>query len=215
MSEISTEWKELRPKIGNLICHMDGINARLDAKLKALQEKEERQAELQAQIDEAYNKGIHDLYDAIYALMMPSVRECHLKVSEIPIPEMRKIFGTIHSDTIIVDNTPEEIIDKVNQWKAEKVKKDQELHVGDEVTTNDSTIGIVTSFEGGVVWITYRSTSKARGFDYCWVTKDKCKSTGRHFDSIPFDYNPEKEKVYDLFTELGVDESDIKKEENK
>ena len=192
MSDISAAWKELRPQIGNLISHINSENYQINVKLKELQEKEERQVDLQAQIDEAYNKGIQDLYDAIYALMLPSVRECHLKVPSIPIPELRKIFGTSHSDTIIVENTPEEIINKVNQWKAEKEQKEQEFHVGDEVTINDSSVGIITSFGEDVVWITYRLTSKARGFDYRWVKKDNCKKTGRHFDSIPFDYNPEK-----------------------
>ena len=65
MSDISAEWKELRQKIGNFICHMDSMNAQNDAKLKKLQEKEEQQEDVQEKIDEAYNKGIQDLYDAL------------------------------------------------------------------------------------------------------------------------------------------------------
>lgn len=198
MSDFTNEWRELRPQIGNLICHIDGMNAQIDAKLKALQEKEERQAELQEQIDKAYNKGIQDLYDAMCCLFAR-----YGEVPPMPVSEMRKLFGTVYSDKIIVENTPEEIIDKVNQWKSEKDKEEQELHVGDEVTTGNGTIGIVIDVgdNNGIVWITYRVVPEARGLDFCWVSKIKCKKTGRHFDSIPFDYNPEKEKVYDLFEE--------------
>lgn len=195
MSDISTEWKELRSKIGNLICRMDGENRRIDAKLKELQEKEEEETDWQSKIDKVYNKGIQDLYDAICCLFARCDR-----VPIMPIPDMRRIFGTVYPDKIIVNNTPEEIIDKVNQWKAEKVKEEQEFHVGDEVTTDNGTIGIVIDIgnNDGIVWITYRVIPEARGLDLCWVSKIKCKKTGRHFDSIPFDYNPEKGEINDL-----------------
>lgn len=175
MSDISTEWKELRPKIENFMCRMDGMTARVDAKLK------EPQAELQAQIDEAYNKGIQDLYDA-------------LRIFSEPTPKMREIFGSVYTEKIILKYSPKEIIDKVNQWKAEKDKEDQEFHVGDEVTTDEGSVGIIIDVgdNSGIVWITYRVIPEARGLDFCWISKIKCKKTGRHFDSIPFDYNQKK-----------------------
>ena len=210
MSDITNEWREIRQRFGELICRIDGLNISVDSKLKKLQEKEEQQAELQARIDKAYNKGIQDLYDAIRCLFAPCGR-----VPLMPVSDMRKLFGTVYSDKIIVNNTPEEIINKVNQWKAEKDKEDQELHVGDEVTTVNCHTGIIIDIDDDIVYISYGLIPEEHGFNICWVNSAKCKKTGRHFDSIPFDYNPEKEKVYDLFTELGVDESDIKKEENK
>lgn len=191
MSDITNEWRELRSKLGDLICHIDGMNESIESKMKKLQEKEEYQADLQAQIDEAYNKGLQDLYNAIYTLMMPSIRLCHLKIPSMPVSEMRKIFGTTYLDTIIVDNTPEEIIDKVNQWKANTEREGQEFHVGDEVTTDDGMIGIVTIVNDKIVWILYNLTASVLGFDSSWFYKDQCKKTGRHFDSIPFDYHPE------------------------
>ena len=174
MSDISTEWKKLRPKIENFMCRMDGMTARVDAKLK------EPQAELQAQIDEAYNKGIQDLYDA-----------CRILAE--PVPDLRLIFDSVYIEKIVLNYSPQEIIDKIKQWKTIKEQKEQELHVGDEVTVNDL-IGIIIDVgdNNGIVWITYRTTPAARGLDFCWVSKIKCKKTGRHFDSIPFDYNPEK-----------------------
>lgn len=181
MSDITNEWKELKQRFGELICHVDGMNISVDSKLKKLQEKEEQQADLQAQIDEAYNKGMQDLYDA-------------LRIFSEPVPRMREIFGSVYMEKIISEYSPKEIIDKVNQWKAEKDKKEQELHVGDEVAV-DKLIGIIIDIDddnNNIVWVTYRSTPVTRGLDFCWAYRARCKKTGRHFDSIPFDYNPEK-----------------------
>ena len=110
---------------------------------------------------------------------------------------MRKIFVTGYLDEIIVNNTPEEIINKVNQWKAEKDKEEQELRVGDEVAIDNGLIGIIIDVDDGnneTVRVSYRLTPEARGLDFCRTHCTKCKKTGRHFDSIPFDYNPEKEE---------------------
>ena len=188
MSDISSEWNELRPKIVNFICRMDGINARFNVKLKKLQEKEEQQAELQAQIDETYNKGLKDLHEAFRIIAAPD---------GITTSDLKDTFGICSVCNIILGFTPEEIIDKVNQWKAEKEQKEQELRVGDEVTVDNDLIGIIIDVNddgNGTVWVTYRITPEARGLDFCWAYRAKCKKTGRHFDSIPFDYNPEKEE---------------------
>lgn len=193
MSDITNEWRELRQRLGELICRIDGLNISVDSKLKKLQEKEERQAELQAQIDKAYSRGIQDLYNAICCLFAPCGR-----VPLMPIPDMRRIFGTIYPANIIVENTPEEIIDKVNQWKVEKEKqaKEQDFHIGDEVMTDSGHAGIIADVgdDDSKIWIVYRITPAARGLDFCWVNSANCKKTGRYFDSIPFDYNPEKEE---------------------
>ena len=112
------------------------------------------------------------------------------------VSELNDTFGICSVCDILLEFTPEEIIDKVNQWKAEKDKKDQELHVGDEVAIDNGLIGIITDVDdgnNGIVWVTYRLTSEARGFDFCWAYRAKCKKTGRHFDSIPFDYNSKKD----------------------
>lgn len=190
MSDITNEWRELRSKLGDLICHIDGLNISVDSKLKKLQKKEEHHVDLQEWVDEAYNKGIQDLYDAIRCLFAPCGR-----VPLMPVSDMRKLFGSVYAEKIIINKSPEEIIDKVNQWKAEKDKEEQELHVGDEVTTDNDHIGIIIDIgdDDDIVWIAYRIMPEARGLDICWVNSAKCKKTGRHFDSIPFDYNPEKD----------------------
>ena len=183
MSDISSEWNELRPKIVNFICRMDGINARFNVKLKKLQEKEEQQAELQAQIDKAYNKGLEDARNAV--LQLYENKNWH------------EIFGSCYNFNILKDYSMAEIIEKENQLKTEKEKKEQEIRVGDEVVVDNDLIGIIIDVNddsNGTVWVTYRITPEARGLDFCWAYRAKCKKTGRHFDSIPFDYNPEKEE---------------------
>ena len=183
MSEISTEWKELRSKIGNFICHIDGINARVDAKLKKLQEKEEQETDWQSKIDKVYYKGMQDLYDAMRCLFA-----YYGEVPQMPVSEMRKLFGTIYPDKIIVENTPEEIIDKVNQWKAEKDKKEQEFRVGDEIIcTYDCSMDYNKTF----IYLG-RDEYYMKMFDLDKMRAESTnnfthyRKTGKHYDAIPF-----------------------------
>ena len=188
MSDISAEWKELRPQIGNLISRMDSENCHIDARLKKLQEKEEQQANLQAKIDEAYNKGLQDMHEAIRLIATDG------SDGGMSISELKDAFGTPSVLGIILGYSHLEIMDKTLAWITKR-KESQELHVGDEVITDGSIIGIITNVDddNDVVWISYRLIP-ARGFNFCWANSAKCKKTGRHFDSIPFDYNPEKEE---------------------
>lgn len=186
MSDITNEWRELRSKLGDLICHIDGMNESIESKMKKLQEKEEQQADLQAQIDEAYYKGLNDMYEAIRLIATDG------SDGGMSISELKDAFGTASVCDIILGYSPLEIIDKTLAWTTKR-KESQELHVGDEIITDGGIIGIITDVDDGIVWVTYRITP-VRGLDYCWANSAKCKKTGRRFDSIPFDYNPEKEE---------------------
>ena len=185
MSDITNKWRELRSKLGDLICHIDGMNESIESKMKKLQEKEE----YQAKIDEAYNKGLKDMHEALRLITTDETDD------GMSMLELKDAFGTASVCGIILGNEPREIIDKVLEW-ATKRKESQELHVGDEVMADCGIVGIITDVadDNSVVWVSYRMTPVARGFDFCWVKKDNCKKTGRHFDSIPFDYNSEKEE---------------------
>lgn len=174
MSDISAEWKELRSKIGNFTSHMNSTNAQIDARLKKLKEKEEQQADLQAKIDEAYNKGMQDLYDALH-------------IFSEPVPVMREIFGSVYIEKIISEYSPKEIIDKVNQWKTEKDKEEQEFHIGDEIIC-------ISEYS-----LDYNKTFIYLGRTECYMKMfdlDKMRAeytnnfvdyrkTGKHYDSIP------------------------------
>ena len=186
MSDITNEWRELRSKLGDLICHIDGMNESIESKMKKLQEKEERRTELQEQIDKAYNKGIQDLYDAIRCLFAPCGR-----VPLMPVSDMRKLFGSVYAEKIIINKSPEEIIDKVNKWKAEKDKEEQDFHIGDEIICiNECNMD-------------YDKTFIYLGRDEYWMKMfdlDKMKAestnnfvdyrkTGKHYDAIPIMVN--------------------------
>ena len=112
--------------------------------------------------------------------------------------ELKKT-GVVHRSLTVYFRGEENEIDGTLPRKAEKDKNNKVLHVGDEVTTDDGLVGIIIDDDDddsidSIVWITYKVTPAARGLDSCWIKTAKCKKTGRHFDSIPFDYNPEKEE---------------------
>lgn len=183
MSDITNEWRELRSKLGDLICHIDGMNESIESKMKKLQEKEERQVDLQAQIDEAYDKGLQDLYDA-------------LRIFSEPVPEMREIFDSVYIEKIILKYSPKEIIDKVNQWKAKKEQKDQELHVGDEIEytcpgrkpEKRIVIGLYDGIaDEKIIWTISSDLSSGCSWfsSECTFGDSYCK-TGKHYDAIPF-----------------------------
>ena len=96
-------------------------NVAKESKDQELQEKEEQQAELRALIDEAYNKGLEDARNAV--LQLYDNENWH------------EIFGSYYNFNILKDHSMAEIIEKLNQLKAEKEKqaKEQDFHIGDEI----------------------------------------------------------------------------------
>lgn len=177
MSDISAEWKELRSKIGNLISRMDSENCHLDAKLKELQEKEERQADLQEPIEKAYNKGLEDARNAVLQLYENK--------------NWKEIFGSYYNFNILKDHSMAEIIEKVNQLKAEKDKEEQELHVGDEilVISNDRNLNnrtfVIYEIDDNCYYVIEPITLYKDGFFKNAYIKNQIKKTGKHYDSIP------------------------------
>lgn len=83
--------------------------------------KQTRTEDLQAQIDEAYNKGLEDARNAV--LQLYDNENWH------------EIFGSYYNFNILKDHSMAEIIEKLNQLKAEKEKqaKEQDFHIGDEI----------------------------------------------------------------------------------
>lgn len=184
MSDIGVEWKELRPKIENFTCRMDSTNTQIDAKLKKLQEKEERQLDLQAQIDAAYNKGLKDMHEAIRLIAKDE------SDGGMSVFELKDAFGTRSVFDIILGFTPEEIIDKTLAWITKR-KESQELHVGDEILVIDSDPGL-----NGRTFVIYEITDSSYyviepltlykdGFFKNAYIKNQIKKTGKHYDSIP------------------------------
>lgn len=183
MSELTDKWRKLRQDMGNLICLVNG-------KIEKLEAEETKAQKLQAK-DDYYKRLDKDLNEALHIISAED---------GMSVFDLINAFGTYSIYDIRLGFTPEEIIDKTFKWKNKRNEpqdQDQELHVGDEVTTDTGLIGIIID-DGdddsidSIVWLTYRVMSPARGLDSCWIYSSKCKKTGRHFDSIPFDYNPKK-----------------------
>lgn len=173
-------------KFNDAMCKLrqaeEDFNKALQDVAVAINENERRQQKVWENNDKDLNEALHIL-----------AAEDGMSVSELS-----DAFGICSVCDILLEFTPEEIIDKTVEWKTKQKKEekeDQELHIGDEVTIDNDLIGIITDVDdgnNGIVWVTYRLTSEARGFDFCWAYRAKCKKTGRHFDSIPFDYNSKK-----------------------
>lgn len=179
-------------KFNDAMCQLRQAEENLNNALRdvavAINEIERKPQKLQENNDEEYRKGLKDLHEALRIIAAED---------EMSVSDLFDVFDTCSVCDIILGFTPEEIIDKVLEWKTKpkkEEKEDQELHVGDEVMTDDGTIGIVAIVDDKIVWIVYKLTASVNGFDSSWFYKDRCKKTGRHFDSIPFDYNPEKGK---------------------
>ena len=185
MSDITNEWKELRQRLGEFICRVDGMNISVDSKLKKLQEKEEQQVDLQAQIDEAYNKGIQDAQNALNYLA---------NYSKIYV-DLNKAFGTWYLPTIFQKYSIFEIIEITNQLKAEednkKQVKEQELHVGDEILVINNDPGldnrtfVIYEIDDYHYYVIEPITFYKDGFYKDAYDRNQLKKTGKHYDSIP------------------------------
>ena len=184
--ELSAEWKDVRIRLSNLICHIDGQMASLSAEEKRMEERR----------DESYWNGVQDLYEAVKNVA------AEIEDDGMATKDMEKYFGEYHIAKVICKNDPKTIMEKVNEWKADKEraqKEDKEFRVGDEVvckaTVPDSYSlpkkGIITAINHeylNTVWV-----SSATGNLLIYnVYADNYKKTGRHFDSIPFTYGQEE-----------------------
>lgn len=187
MSDITNEWRELRSKLGDLICHIDGMNESIESKMKKLQEKEEQQADLQAKIDEAYNKGLKDLYEALRVI----AAEDGMSTSDL-----KDAFGVCSVCNIILGFTPEEIIDKTLEWKNKRNEsQDQELHIGDEIEyiypgrepEKCIVIGLVNGIgDEKIIWTIGLDLFQRTWFSSASYYGDSYHKTGKHYDAIPF-----------------------------
>ncbi|MBR2256329.1 MAG: hypothetical protein IJ899_03105 [Blautia sp.] len=184
-------WQEIRQKLGNLISWIDGQIDSLDAKEKRLEKLE----------NESYIRGLNDMKEA--CLIFTAIDG---GMSSSDIREYFEIEkGTpIDVDKIIEKSEAADFVECINKWKkdqeAEKMKAD-DIQVGDEITYDYfngvkqvSGKGIVTSIEseriGTPVYVINKGVNSDT-FHNFWINKneDDVKKTGRHFDSIPFDYD--------------------------
>lgn len=120
----------------------------------------------------------------------------HILAAEdgMSVSELNDAFGICSVCGILLEFTPEEIINKVNKWKSEKEKKDQELHVGDEIEYmypgREPEKCIVINLENGIenekiIWTIGLDLSQLSWFSSNCYWGDTYHKTGKHYDSIP------------------------------
>lgn len=135
--------------------------------------------ELQAKIDEAYNKGTKDLYEAFRII----AAEDGMSTSDL-----KDAFDICSVCNIILGFTPEEIIDKTLEWKTKQKKEEQELHVGDEIIcAYDCSMDYNKTF----IYLG-RTEYYMKMFDLDKMRAESTnnfvhyRKTGKHYDAIPF-----------------------------
>ena len=126
----------------------------------ALEELEDAQKE----IDEAYQRGLDDAWEAAR------------KIVEMSDPPYWGVFNE-YKDDLFKKITAAEAIEKLKAYE-EKQKADDKIKVGDEVIYNGTTKCIVVRPEDDE---RYASLIDSDGTHYS-ADHRECKKTGRHFD---------------------------------
>ena len=182
-TELRNEWADIRPHLGNLICHIDGKMESLEAEEKRISERR----------DESYWQGVQDFYEAVKHVAA-AIEDDGMAMNDI-----KKYFGTRSIVEAICKTDPKTIMETVNKWKADKNKAEEEFQIGDEVLIGMSPIsapnellnGIVTATMGSDILCVHIPESKVKpcpGYNVLWLHTNKVRKTGRHFDEIPLLY---------------------------
>lgn len=199
--ELSAEWKDVRQRLSNLICHIDGQMASLGAEEKRMEERR----------DESYWKGVQDLDEAV-----KNVALC-IEDGGMTSNDVLEYFGTRHALNALSKTDPRTIMERVNEWKDDKkhvqevcdqwdrfFKEAKEFRVGDEVVCKAEVLVSYSSPVKGIVTSINHTKDNDEYLNIIWpsctngnlivsnVYADNYKKTGRHFDSIPFSYGQEE-----------------------
>ena len=159
------------------------------------------------QAEENLNKVLRDVADAINEVERKSQKfhenydkdlheALHILAAEdgMSVSELNDAFGICSICGILLEFTPEEIVDKINQWRAKKEQKDQELHVGDEIEYTypgrEPEKCIVVGLENGIknekiIWTIGLDSSQLSWFSSICYWGETYRKTGKHYDSIP------------------------------
>ena len=132
--------------------------------------------ESQAQIEKAYNKGLEDARNAVLQLYETENR--------------KEIFGSYYNSSILKNHSMAEIIEKVNQLKAEKEKqaKEQDFHIGDEIICVSE---CSMDYDKTFIYLG-RDEYHMKMFDLDKMRTESTnnfvhyRKTGKHYDAIPF-----------------------------
>ena len=176
MESIRDEWRELRSRIGNLVCAVDGKVESCEALDKKMQEKK----------DESYLKGAEDMREVLRILLSPDISY------GMPMKKIVDAFGTPYNSSILEKYSASEIINKVNQWKEEQQEPTCRFTVGDEIKCIEP-----LSMNHGMRYVVLRTGDEMELLDPNTFTVHYSDNfgyynkTGKHYDSIPIPVSKE------------------------
>ena len=173
MEEIRNEWHDIRQKLGNLICAIDGK----EASLKSL--------------DEAYERGLADgtkctqnrcLECGEYKRGLDDAWSAARKIENMTFGEIIKVFfdEDYTKDASFVCNrfSVDEALDKLKAYKNKK----EDFCIGDEIMYKDGSIGIITAISNGWCYILW-----SNGTSGTFLVEDlkiDFKKAGRNYASF-------------------------------
>ena len=170
MGKASEIWKEIKPKIGEMLAAVNDIETRAEkAQDEAYQrgycdalEKHCAICEEKHDAEEAYQQGLNDAWDAAR------------KIASDNAGQNYSIFGQHFTAEILNTHSASEAIEKIRQYER---GKEEQIQVGDEVISPNGK-GVVTEIKDIYVRIMY-----AKGSGQVVKPEDLTK-TGRHFPEI-------------------------------
>lgn len=170
MRKASEVWKEITPKISEMLVAVNDIETQAEKAQEAAYAHGYSNAEIKyrAEVKEAYQKGLEDAW------------ECARKIINLPNMEDREnIFGRAFSNDVIKDYPVGECIEKIKAYEEEQ-KKQEEIKVGDEVRNiNGGWTAVVSKIDGECMTLMDTNGALGDGYDVNRFTK-----TGRHFPEI-------------------------------
>lgn len=155
MGKASEIWKEIKPKIGEMLVAVNDI---------------ETQAE-KAQ-EEAYQRGLNDAWEAARKIYLPT------EYGGIHADVKRQIFNNTSASGIFKKVSASEAIEKIRQYEQEQ---EEQIQVGDEVRNIRSgwTAVVARISDDDCLTLMDGNGAVADGYEITRFTK-----TGRHFPEI-------------------------------
>lgn len=180
MSKPSEIWREVKPKIGEMLREINDMESKYE---KAQKEAYQRGYETakhecmdypkQAYTDtlrmDVYQKGLSDAWEAARKLYLP------IEYGGIPVNVLHQMFDNKSIKGIFMKVSVSEVIEKIRQYKQEK---EEQIQVGDEVISEDDIKAVVIDMDDYLLHVLDKN-----GVVQGWPREDVVK-TDRHFPEI-------------------------------
>ena len=177
MKDISTEWKELRPLIGNLIGHLTSK----EAQLVSMEEAYERGYE--KGYNDGFECGQHEVTTLEYQKGLEDAWEAARKLETMQRYQIDELFPEAGDIAFICNEySAETVIEKLRTYEEQKKAEETQIKIGDEV---EGCLGkwVVTYFfqDTNERWFAVGIDSE--GQRHCELA-EMLKKTGRSFSQV-------------------------------